>query len=59
MRPFSSMTYAMRLAYSSDVDFAAPYATPTVRSVSQSSGNGRPSFSAKRRFSSCVSKLMP
>lgn len=37
----------------------APYCTPMLRSVSESSGKGKSFFSANSRFSSTVSKLMP
>lgn len=37
----------------------APYASPTLRSVSHSSGKLNPNFSANALFSSWVSKLMP
>jgi hypothetical protein len=49
----------MRRAYSSFGESAAPYARPILCSVSQSNGKGKSNFSAKRRFSSTVSKLTP
>lgn len=49
----------MRRAYCSFFESAAPYATPTVRSVSHSSGKGNLNFSAKALFSAGVSKLTP
>jgi len=49
----------MRCAYSSFGDFAAPYARPILRSVSQSSGKLKLNFLAKAAFSSFVSKLTP
>jgi len=57
--PFSSITYAMRRAYSSFAFSAAPYARPILRSVSQSSGKGKSNFFAKAAFSFWVSKLTP
>jgi hypothetical protein len=59
MRPFSSITYAIRFAYSSFGELAAPYAMPILRSVSQSSGNGNLYFSANFALSSGLSKLAP
>jgi hypothetical protein len=59
MRPFSSMTYAMRFAYSSFGESAAPYAMPILRSVSQSSGKGKSNFSANLALSAALSKLAP
>lgn len=49
----------MRRAYASFAESAAPYASPIFFSVSQSSGKGNLYFSAKRAFSSRVSKLTP
>lgn len=49
----------MRRAYSSFGLSAAPYETPTFRSVSHSSGNGKLYFFANAAFSSGVSKLAP
>lgn len=49
----------MRRAYSSFGESAAPYGTPIFFPVSQSSGKGKSNFSAKRRFSSTLSKLTP
>lgn len=57
--PFSSITYAMRRAYSSFDDSAAPYARPIFRSVSQSSGKGKSYFLAKAALSFSLSKLTP
>jgi hypothetical protein len=49
----------MRRAYSSLGESAAPYAMPIFFAVSQRSGKGKLNFSAKRRFSSTLSKLTP
>jgi hypothetical protein len=49
----------MRLALLAAGSSAAPYASPILRSVSQSSGKSYWNFFAKARFASCVSKLMP
>jgi hypothetical protein len=53
------MTYAIRRAYWSFRESAAPYAMPICRSVSAISGKGKSNFSANRSFSSRVSKLTP
>jgi len=57
--PFSSITYAMRRAYSSLAFSAAPYARPILWSVSHRSWKGKLNFFAKLAFSCCVSKLTP
>lgn len=49
----------MRAAYSCFGSVAAPYARPTLRSVSHSSGKLKWNFCAKAAFSSAVSKLAP
>lgn len=59
MFPSSSIRYEMRRAYSSLTDSPAPYAMPMLRSESDSSGNVKPYFSAKRLLSLWVSKLQP
>jgi hypothetical protein len=59
IRPFSSITYAIRFAYSSCGDVAAPYAMPIFRSVSHSSGKGNLYFAANLALSAAVSKLAP
>jgi hypothetical protein len=53
------MTYAIRFAYSSFGDSAAPYAIPILRSVSHNSGKGKSYFSANFAFAATSSKLTP
>jgi hypothetical protein len=49
----------MRLGNSLDGDSAAPYAMPSARSTSQSSGKGNPCCSAKAAFCFASSKEAP
>ena len=53
------MTYVMRFANRAFGWSHAPYASPIARSVSQSSGNGKPCFAANFAFFSTESNETP
>jgi hypothetical protein len=53
------MTYEIRLGVPADASSHAPYASPTARVVSHSSGYGKPNLFANAAFSSTVSNEIP